>query len=58
MSSFNLADIFESLADSFPDRTALVVGGESITYGELDRRANRLAQHWLASGVGEGGRIL
>jgi len=57
MSSFNLADLFESLADSFPDRPALVVGGETITFGQLDRRANRLAQHWMSVGVGEGDHI-
>ena len=57
MSSFNLADIFESLADAFPDRPALVVGTQTITFGELDRRANRLAQHWLAAGVTAGDHI-
>ena len=57
MSSFNLADLFESLADAFPDRLALVVGEERLTFGELDRAANRLAQYWMARGVGEGDHI-
>ena len=57
MSSFNLADVFESLADSFPERPALVVGSQTISFGELDRRANRLAQHWMASGVKAGDHI-
>jgi len=57
MTSFNLADLFESLSDAFPDRLALVVGDESVTFGELDRRANRLAQYWMSRGVGEGDHI-
>ncbi len=57
MTSFNLADLYESLADAFPDRLALVVGDETLTFGELDQRANQLAHHWLASGVQEGDHI-
>ncbi len=49
---FNLADLFESVADAVPDRLALVCGGRRLTYAELDARANRLAHHLLAAGVG------
>ncbi|MBV9772508.1 MAG: amino acid adenylation domain-containing protein, partial [Gemmatimonadetes bacterium] len=34
-----------------PDRVAVVFAGESLTYGELDRRADRLARHLRARGV-------
>jgi acyl-CoA synthetase (AMP-forming)/AMP-acid ligase II len=54
---FNLADIFESLADAIPEREALVVGEQRRTFAELEARANRLA-HWLAArGVGPGDHI-
>ncbi|HYC91742.1 MAG TPA: amino acid adenylation domain-containing protein [Thermoanaerobaculia bacterium] len=38
-----LADLFERQADVQPDTVALVYGSESLTYRELNRRANQLA---------------
>jgi amino acid adenylation domain-containing protein len=35
-----------------PDRTALTCGAESLTYAELDRRANQLAHRLRRHGVG------
>ncbi len=55
--TWNLADLFEANADAFPDRLALVSGAVRMTYGELDRRATRLANHWRAEGLGEGDHI-
>ena len=54
---FNLADIFESVADAVPDREALVFGDRRLTYAELERRANRLAHHFLDVGVQPGDHI-
>ena len=45
---------FEKWAQSVPDRVAVVCGGESLTYGELDQRANKLALRLRASGVARG----
>ncbi|MES2300292.1 MAG: amino acid adenylation domain-containing protein, partial [Pseudomonadota bacterium] len=42
---------FEARAAATPHARALVVDGESIGYGELNARANRLAHHLLALGV-------
>ncbi len=42
----------EQHAASRPAATALVLGDERLTYGELDRRANRLAHHLRALDVG------
>jgi non-ribosomal peptide synthetase component F len=37
--------LFEAQARMTPDATALIHGGQSVTYAELDRRSNQFAQH-------------
>ena len=49
---FNLADLFELVADAVPDRIAVVAGSTRRTYAELDERATRLA-HALPGGAGD-----
>jgi amino acid adenylation domain-containing protein len=44
--------LFEIQARRSPDAPAVEAGGERWTYGELDRRANRLAHHLRSLGVG------
>ena len=48
----NLADLFESVAATVPDRPAIVAGARRLTYRELDERADRLAAVLAAAGVG------
>jgi amino acid adenylation domain-containing protein len=48
---------FEDAADRFPNRPALTFGGESLTYAELDERANRLAHALIAAGARRGARV-
>jgi acyl-CoA synthetase (AMP-forming)/AMP-acid ligase II len=54
---FNLADLFESIVDAVAERDALYVEGRTLTYRELDRRANRLAHHFTAAGIGAGDHV-
>ena len=54
---FNLADLFEIVVDTVPDRPALVAGDERRTYAELDERANRFAHHLLDAGVRPGDKV-
>ena len=51
--AFNLADLIEHAVDAVPERTALICGDRSITYAQLEDRANRLAHHLAANGIGE-----
>ncbi len=52
-----VADITRHHAKARPDRVALHYEGETITYAELDRRANRVAQGLLAAGIAPGMRV-
>ncbi|MBV9772554.1 MAG: amino acid adenylation domain-containing protein, partial [Gemmatimonadetes bacterium] len=47
-----LHDLFAAQAARTPDRPAVVAEGRSLTYGELERRANRLAGRLRRMGVG------
>jgi amino acid adenylation domain-containing protein len=48
----SLADLFEAVAARHADRVALRFDGESLSYGELNARANRIAHVLIARGVG------
>jgi acyl-CoA synthetase (AMP-forming)/AMP-acid ligase II len=48
---YNLADLFESVVDAVPERTALVCEDRRLTYSRLDERANRLAHFLSKSGI-------
>ena len=49
--------LFEAVAARLPEAVAVTGEGESLAYGELDRRANRLACHLRALGVGPDTRV-
>ena len=54
---FNLADLFERVADTVPDRTAIVAGDRRLSYAELDARANRFAHYLRDVGVRPGAHV-
>ncbi|MCX5206934.1 amino acid adenylation domain-containing protein [Streptomyces sp. NBC_00237] len=45
-------ELIAGFARRTPDALAVVRGADSLTYGALDRRANQLAHHLVARGVG------
>jgi acyl-CoA synthetase (AMP-forming)/AMP-acid ligase II len=57
MLEFNLADLFENAADHFGDREYLVCEGKRRTFAQMEERANRLAHHLEASGIGPGDHV-
>ncbi len=57
MSSYNLSEMFERVADAVPERTALVAHDRRVTYAELEGRSNRLAHHLAAAGIGRGDHV-
>jgi acyl-CoA synthetase (AMP-forming)/AMP-acid ligase II len=54
---FNLADLFELVADRVPDRLALVAGDRRLTFRELDERATRFANYLADIGVEPGQHV-
>ncbi|MCK0176774.1 acyl-CoA synthetase [Mycolicibacterium sp. F2034L] len=49
--ALNIADLAEHAIDAVPDRVALISGDETLTYGQLEERANRFAHYLLDRGV-------
>jgi acyl-CoA synthetase (AMP-forming)/AMP-acid ligase II len=54
---FNLADLFEAAVDAYPERQYLVADGKRRTYAEMEARANQLAHHLAAQGIGPGDHV-
>ena len=54
---YNIADLFESVVDTVPDKTALVSGDTRLTFREFDARINQFAHALAARGVGPGDNI-
>lgn len=52
--SYNFAEIWEYVAAVAADREALVCGDRRLTFAQLEARANRVAHHLRAAGVGPG----
>jgi acyl-CoA synthetase (AMP-forming)/AMP-acid ligase II len=55
--ALNIADLFEHAVDAFPDRIAIACGDRAATFAELEGRANQLAHHLAARGIGRGDHI-
>ena len=56
--SLTLGDVLRENRRSYPQRDALVCGGDRYTFPDMDDRVNRLTNALLAEGFSEGDRIL
>ncbi|MBB5186111.1 acyl-CoA synthetase (AMP-forming)/AMP-acid ligase II [Zhongshania antarctica] len=54
---FNLADLFEAVADKVPEREALVCGDRRSSFADLDAGANQMAHYLAAQGVKAGDHV-
>src|ERR1700690_720838 len=54
---YNLADLWECVADTVPDHEALVCAGRTLTFAQEDARATRLANALAEQGIGPGDHI-
>jgi acyl-CoA synthetase (AMP-forming)/AMP-acid ligase II len=55
--TFNLADLTEAAIDRVPERTALITPARTLTYAQLEDRANRLAHALVERGIGPGDHV-
>lgn len=55
--AFNLADVFETVADSVPDTIALTYEGVDHSYHQLEVEANKVAHMLTAAGIGAGDHV-
>ncbi|PSK98145.1 amino acid adenylation domain-containing protein [Murinocardiopsis flavida] len=53
----SISRLLEDAARTWPDRTALVFDGAGVGFADLDARANRLARHLAALGIGPESRV-
>jgi amino acid adenylation domain-containing protein len=56
-SAETLVSLFTAACARHPDAVALIEGERSVSFGELERRANRLAHHLIAAGAAPGAPI-
>ncbi|HDZ14093.1 MAG TPA: hypothetical protein ENH60_04245, partial [Pricia sp.] len=54
---YNLAQLLERTAGRFPEKEAFTCLNDSLTYAELDQKANQLASYLVENGVRRGDRI-
>ncbi|HEV3226298.1 MAG TPA: acyl-CoA synthetase [Acidimicrobiales bacterium] len=54
---FNLADLVEAAVDRVPERRAVVTAARTLTYAQLEDRANRLADWMTDQGIGAGDHV-
>ena len=54
---WNFAAVWTAVAREVPDRAAVVCGDRTVTWGEFDDRAGRLASWLYAHGVRPGDRV-
>ncbi|MBA54635.1 MAG: hypothetical protein CMK89_09285 [Pseudomonadales bacterium] len=53
----NVVRRFEMAAEQYADNVAVISGTGQLSYAELNAKANQLAHHLLAQGVGAGTRV-
>jgi len=53
-----IGDVFRAAARAAPDRTAAALGGQAVSFAELDDAANRTARALRSRGVGRGSRVV
>jgi len=54
---FNIADLFEMVTDTVPDRDAIICGDKRVTFRQLDERSTQLAHFLQGKGIKPGDHV-
>ena len=57
MNGWNFAEVYERVAEAFPDAPCHIQGQRTFTWAQFDRRANALAADLLAAGLSEQSKV-
>jgi fatty-acyl-CoA synthase len=57
VTTWTFADVWEAIAAVQPEHPAFIQGDRVITWGEFDARADALAAHFIAKGMGRQGKV-
>ena len=57
MSAWTFADVWEAIAARQPDKPALIQADRVVTWGQFDARADALAAHLVAAGLGPDAKV-
>jgi acyl-CoA synthetase (AMP-forming)/AMP-acid ligase II len=57
LDGWNYADVFEAIAERFPDAPALVQGARRFTWADFDHRADGIAATLIAHGLGRTDKV-
>ena len=52
-----ICSLFEAQVEQTPKRVAVLFGADSLSYAELNSKANQLAQHLITLGIGPGSLV-
>ena len=53
-----IAGLLSQHAGRTPDKAAVIYGDDVLSFGELDRQSNRMANALLAKGLHQGDRVI
>ncbi|KAB1153659.1 amino acid adenylation domain-containing protein [Tenacibaculum aiptasiae] len=53
----NLVSVFEAQAQKYPERVAVFYGKEKLTYEELNKRSNQVANYLISEGIVPGNMV-
>ncbi|MDB5472027.1 MAG: acyl-CoA synthetase, partial [Caulobacter sp.] len=57
MAGWTFADVWEEIAAATPERPAQIQGMRVVSWRDFDRRANALAAHFVAKGLGHQAKL-
>lgn len=58
MEHFNIVNLFFESAGKYPDKTAIICKGESITFSSLEQQVKDTSSYFISKGIAKGDRVM